>query len=158
MDPPRFLADEMLGRLARYLRFVGCDTVYAHGWEDAEIAEAARKEERILLTRDRALARRSPGALLLTTPEIGTQWKAVVAAFPAVPRRPDFLRCPLCNGRLAAFRPDPGSPRPPGVPWTRVDAGLPLFRCEDCAHLYWPGSHTDRIAETLRRWTPERIP
>ena len=158
VEPPRFLADEMLGRLARYLRFVGCDTLYARGWEDAAIAEAARTEGRTVLTRDRGLARRSPGALLLTTPEIGAQWRAVIAAFPAVPHRPEFLRCPLCNGRLVTFRRDPDSPRPPGVPWSRVDEGLPLFRCEGCAHLYWPGTHTDRIAETLRRWSPEAIP
>ncbi len=158
MTPPRFLADEMLGRLARYLRFTGCDTVYAHGWEDDALVEVSRTEGRIVLTRDRGLARRAPGALLLTTGEIGAQWRAVVAAFPAVPRHPEFVRCTLCNGRLATFRFGPDDARPSGVPGARVDAGLALYRCESCAHLYWPGSHTERIAATLRRWDLERTP
>jgi uncharacterized protein len=153
VDPPRFLADEMVGRLARYLRFVGCDTVYVKGMDDAEIADLARAEGRILLTRDRELAHRTPSALLLKSPGLSDQWLAVHTAFPGLSSEVRFERCTECNGPLLRYSPDPSDPRPEGVPWDRIAQGLPLFRCTGCAHLYWEGSHTARIREQIHAWS-----
>lgn len=143
----------MVGRLARYLRFVGCDTAYARGWSDDRVLEIARREDRIVLTRDRALARRTTRALLLSSPAISEQWRQVVASFPAIPRTPSFRRCTLCNGGLVPYAVEPGQPRPETVPWDRVAAGLPLFRCGACGHLYWEGSHTANVGRQLARWS-----
>src|SRR5580658_184832 len=63
--PARWWADEMLGRLARYLRMVGLDTAYVPGLTDDEVVRRAGAEGRTLLTRDRQLARRVPGAFLV---------------------------------------------------------------------------------------------
>jgi len=142
----------MVGRLARYLRFVGCDTVYVRGASDDEIVERARREDRVVLTRDRALARRASAALLLTSPDLVDQWKAVRRAYPDVPNEPRFERCSECNGALAPYRPSAGSPRPEGIPWDRVDRGLELYRCAECGHCYWEGSHAAGIRERLRTW------
>lgn len=155
MAAPRFLADEMVGRLARYLRFVGCDTVYARGLADEEIVERAHRERRVVVTRDRALADRAELAVLLTSPHLPDQWKAVRAAYPEVPQEVGFLRCTECNGELRVHLPATGEPRPPGVPWERVDQGLELFQCTECGHLYWEGSHTARIRSQLARWAEE---
>jgi len=150
--PPRWLVDEMLGRLARYLRFVGCDAAYERGVSDDELLAQAQREDRLLLTRDRALAARSPRALLLRSSEVGTQWAEVRAAFPDLPTTPTFERCSLCNGTL---RPAPAG-RPAvdarGRPWS----GAPperLFACLDCGHLFWDGSHTERIRRQLQVWS-----
>jgi uncharacterized protein len=142
----------MVGRLARYLRIVGCDTAYARGISDAEILAVARNEGRILVTRDRALSARTPGSVLLTSPRIEEQWRAVRAAHPEVPCEVSFERCTACNGRLAPYVPAPGESVPRNVPWDRVKQGLPLFRCADCAHLYWEGTHTASIRARLHRW------
>jgi len=155
VGPPRFLADEMVGRLARYLRFVGCDTVYARGWTDDAIVEVSRRENRVLLTRDRALARRTSRVLLLTGVHLVDQWRAVREAFPEVPQEVGFERCTECNGRLALHRAPEGGHRPSGVPWERVAQGLPLYRCEECGHLYWEGSHATRLRAQLRKWAEE---
>nr|WP_217474942.1 Mut7-C ubiquitin/RNAse domain-containing protein [Stutzerimonas stutzeri] len=53
--PPRFVADAHLGGLARLLRMAGFDTLYDNHFEDAAMAELANREQRVLLTRDRAL-------------------------------------------------------------------------------------------------------
>jgi uncharacterized protein len=151
--PPRWLADEMVGRLARYLRFVGCDTLYARGWSDDEIVARARTEDRVVLTRDRALAARAHRALLLSSPHLADQWRAVREAYPDLPSEPRFERCSECNGALAPFRPDPGAPREEGIPWDRVDRGLALYRCTDCGHCYWDGSHVASVRERLRTWS-----
>ena len=157
MAAPRWLADEMVGRLARYLRFVGCDTEYARGLSDPEILERARREDRIILTRDRRLAELADRSLLLTSPDLPAQWRAVRAAFPEVAEQVRPERCTDCNGRLRAYLPPAGSDRDPGVPWDRIDQGLALFRCEACGHLYWEGSHTAGINARLAEWSKEPL-
>lgn len=153
MPPPRWLADEMVGRLARYLRFVGCDTLYVRGVSDDEVIARARAERRTILTRDRRLAERAPNVLLLESPFIAEQWKAVRAAFPGVPNDVTFERCTECNGRLAPVDPSSIEPTREGVPWDRVARGLPLYRCPECAHYYWDGSHTADIRARLAAWS-----
>jgi len=147
----------MLGRLARYLRFFGHDTSYARGWEDARIADEALREGRTLLTRDRQLASRVPGALCLRSQEIGEQLREVRAAFPGFAYRLTFDRCPECNASLQRWRPSPDGPWPPDVPRGRVEAGLPLYRCPSCGRCYWEGSHADRIRERVAQWLGEPI-
>jgi len=150
---PRWLADEMVGRLARYLRFVGCDTEYVRGISDDEVLDRARAEGRIILTRDRRLAARAERALLLQSPDIAEQWRTVRAAFPELPGEIRFERCTECNGVLQVVRDPAPEQRPEGVPWDRVLKGLPLFRCAECGHYYWEGSHTADIRRRLESWT-----
>jgi len=152
VNEPRWLADEMVGRLARYLRFVGCDTVYLRGVSDDEVLHRARADGRVILTRDRNLAARAEQALLLTSSDLAEQWRAVRAAFPQLPNEVRFERCTECNGRLEALRDVPPEPRSEGVPWDRVLRGLALFRCTDCGHYYWEGSHTANIRARLNAW------
>ncbi len=73
---PRWMVDEMLGRLARSLRVLGHDTVYVTGLPDADIADRASRESRVLVTRDKALAARVPGSVLLTSGEWSEQIRA----------------------------------------------------------------------------------
>ncbi|HUJ77898.1 MAG TPA: Mut7-C RNAse domain-containing protein [Thermoplasmata archaeon] len=141
--PTRWLADEMLGRLARYLRFAGLDTEYVRDATDDAIAARARADGRTLLTRDRALARRVAGSLLLASPSLDEQLRAVWTTFPDLPRVPSFDRCTRCNGRLteaSAGTPRPDGGAPPG----------PIYVCGSCGHQYWEGSHTARVRERLR--------
>ncbi len=152
MTVPRWLADEMVGRLARYLRFVGCDTLYVRGLSDDKILAWAQREDRVLLTRDRRLAARAPRSLLLDSPEIGAQWRSVRRAYPDLPNDVRFERCTECNGELELYRPGPEAPREGPVPWDRVDRGLLLYRCRACGHLYWEGSHTASIRSRLAAW------
>ncbi len=138
----------MLGRLARYLRMVGQDTAYAHGISDAEIIEQARREGRTVLTRDRGLAARAPGTVLLVCTGIADQVRAVHAVAPGAGWTPSFERCTECNGRLA---PVPRGERPAGAP-DRRGSPPPLFRCPECAHLYWEGTHTEDVRRRVRGW------
>lgn len=55
----RFVLDCHLGRLARYLRQLGFDTLYRNDYADDELADTSAREHRILLTRDRSLLKRS---------------------------------------------------------------------------------------------------
>ncbi len=156
MPPPRWLVDEMLGRLARYLRFVGGDAVYLRGVDDDELVRRSEAEDRVLLTRDRELSRRTSRAFLLETSVLADQWRAVRRRWPGVPTNVLFERCTLCNGLL---RPHPLAPPPPpeaAVPAQLLARGGPLYACRDCGHLYWDGSHTARIRRTIDSWEQGR--
>jgi len=152
MAEPSWLVDEMLGRLARYLRFVGYDTEYARGVDDGAIAERAKREGRTLVTRDRTLARAVPGSVQIESSEVSAQWRELRRAYPALRSVPSFDRCTACNGRLR-----PGSVASLGeteaeLPSALVEAGGPIFVCEGCGHVYWDGSHTRRVRATLAEW------
>jgi hypothetical protein len=142
----------MLGRLARYLRFFGHDTSYLRDREDEEIAEQAIREGRTLLTRDRALAARVPGALCLHSQQIGEQLREVRDAFPSFDYRPTFDRCAECNEALVRWAREPGEEWPAELPRERVEVGLAVYRCPSCGRRYWDGSHTDRIREKVAEW------
>lgn len=149
---PRWAVDEMLGRLARYLRFLGHDTTYLTGLGDAEIVQKVRDDGRLLLTRDRELAGRTPGSLLIRSPRIGEQLREVRDAFPTFAYSVAFDRCPECNEVLLGWVHAPGDPWPTELPRERVEAGLPVFRCARCGRRFWDGSHTARIREKVAGW------
>ena len=147
---PRWLADEMLGRLARYLRFLGYDTSYAQDLRDLEILRRAREEGRTLLTRDRQLAMRAKASVLLRSLDLEGQLRELRRAYPALRGEVRFLRCSLCNALLASA--DRSSPVPPwGVPEPLWGSSEPVYVCPSCGQAYWEGSHTREIRATLER-------
>lgn len=143
----------MVGRLARYLRFAGCDVAYVRGVPDEELLRLAAAEARVIVTRDRRLSERARPSVLIESTDIADQWRAVRAAFPDLPNDVRFERCTECNGVLVRLAdPVPADP-PGGVPWDRVAAGLPLYQCRQCRHYYWEGSHTANIRRRLETWS-----
>jgi len=99
---PRFVLDQHLGRLAERLRLLGFDTLYRNDYHDPELARIAHDEQRILLTRDLGLLKRSAviyGAFVRATDpdqqviEIVRRWDLFDALTP-------FRRCMRCNGLL----------------------------------------------------------
>jgi len=150
-DPagPRWLADGMLGRLARYLRFMGHDVRFERNTPDAGLMEIARTEGRILLTRDRALAARCPGCFEIPSVDLREQLRAVRGAFPAAGYEVRFTRCTVCNGPLHEVDRGARETYRALVPAGVIDRDLPLYRCAECGHLYWEGSHTARVRAYL---------
>jgi hypothetical protein len=124
------------------------------GGEDDEIRERARREHRILLTRDRELAGRTPGALWIASPGIGPQLRAVHEAFPQFPFEVRFDRCTACNGPLRPWSPAAGADWPEGVPREMREGRRPggVYRCAACGHSFWEGSHTTRIRRDVAAW------
>src|SRR3990172_4067006 len=99
---PRFVVDTMLGKLARWLRAFGYDTVYAGPADDAEILQIVRREGRRLLTRNVRLARvGGEEAYLVRADRLNAQLEEVIRRLGLVPRAEAFLsRCLDCNGLI----------------------------------------------------------
>lgn len=152
----RFLADAMLGRLARWLRAIGCDTAQlpVHV-PDAEIVALARQENRVLLTRDRHLLRelRAPHALEITSDEPLEQLRSVVATFGIARPAAFFTRCLIDNTPLTEVPSEDVADRIP--PLARELPG-PVFRCTACDRVYWRGSHARRMERILEEVFPQR--
>ena len=153
---PRFIADAMLARLARWLRVLGWDTVYDPARHDPELVTLAERERRILLSRDRALIqdrlpRHSVEGLLLQSQDPLEQLREVLTAFGLRPGGELFTRCLLCNTLLRTATADEMATLVP--PEAQALPG-PIRRCPDCGRMYWPGSHTRRMREALVRALP----
>ena len=140
----RFLLDVMLGSLTSYLRMCGHDAAYAldRGVEaDDRLVRIAADENRTLLTRDRELADRTPGGVLLVSRDTEGQLRELHEHGVELTLSVRPARCGNCNGRLVETSPDD---RPAHAPDDRR-----LWRCRDCASRFWKGSHWNRVAETL---------
>jgi uncharacterized protein with PIN domain len=150
----RFLCDAMLGGLAKWLRAAGYDTYYAREGtdvSDGSLTAKALEEGRVLLTSDGGFLERKPvrdgsvGFLRVPHLPLEEQLRLVVGHFTLTRRQ---SRCMKCNGELGVV--------PPGTVTGRVPRGVILdhekfFLCRGCGHVFWHGSHWDRIVGRLER-------
>jgi uncharacterized protein with PIN domain len=147
-EPTRLLADAMLGRLAKWLRLLGYDTLYSSTLSDHQIAARSRAEGRVVLTRDRELTRRRGiRCLFVESDGLEDQLRQVVAAFGAPAPGPE-PRCPRCNATLQRVSPEHARPY---VPPYVFKTHRPFHRCPDCDKVYWAGSHWKQIRAMLER-------
>ncbi len=152
-NPPRFVADAMLGRLARWLRILGYDTRYFRRIDDAPLVQIALAEGRWLLTRDRHLLaeRRPPLCLLIRSVELDEQVRQVVEEMRLRPGPGFLMRCLECNeGLLTLPRGEAKNRIPPYVFATQVR----FYQCPACQRVYWPGTHDRRMRTRLREILP----
>jgi uncharacterized protein with PIN domain/sulfur carrier protein ThiS len=146
----RFLLDNHLGRLAVYLRLLGFDSLYRSDYEDAQLAELAAREERILLTRDRRLLMRKivkygycPRSL-----ESELQLKEVVHRFDLASSFLPFQRCLVCNGKLQPVNKAEVLERLEPLTKKYYDK---FSICPICDRVYWQGSHYLKMLDLIQR-------
>jgi uncharacterized protein len=152
----RFVADAMLGSLARKLRALGFDTSYYKTGGDSGLLSVAIKEGRTILTSDRALAgratRRGVSVVLLSGTSDGARLSAIARIFRegglSLERSPPL--CSLCGGELEVLQRKEVQGR---VPKSVQDRHLLFYRCEACGHVYWKGSHWKKLRSLARRLT-----
>ncbi len=143
---PRFIADHMLGSLARWLRMMGYDTVYDKKLDDPSISGLARAEGRFVLTRDKELAK-EPGALLVENDDLDSQLKAVATRY-GLKFRPELIRCSACNGDLVELTRDQAKETVPEGAFISNDR---FWKCGQCGKVFWKGTHWNGIMERLNR-------
>lgn len=150
-SPRRFLADAMLGRLARWLRALGYDTVFEPDIRDRDAVRTALEEDRTLLTRDRRMAQewRVKGIVVLQAddPEDQLRELAVRVRLEVRPARL-FTRCLRCNTLLEPISLAEVEARIP----PRIRENNREFRCcPSCDRIFWEGSHTRRMRRRFGR-------
>jgi uncharacterized protein with PIN domain len=136
----RFVLDCHLGRLARYLRQFGFDTLYRNDYTDDELADTSAAEHRILLTRDRNLLKRSiiTHGYFIREHDPRKQLDEVIRRFDLRNRIVPFGRCTRCNGMVEAV--DKNTVEHLLEPKTRQYFDE-FWQCTGCGQVYWEGSH-----------------
>jgi uncharacterized protein with PIN domain len=148
VDPPRFVADVMLGRLAKWLRIAGFDVLYSNRFKDDELVALSRGEGRILLSRDtRLLVRKSVRQFIfLESEKITEQIRQIFAMTRTVTLPALLTRCLACNEVLSdVARESVRQAVPPYVFETQTH----FKTCPRCRKVYWAGTHRQAVLRTL---------
>jgi uncharacterized protein len=149
----KFLADGMLGKLARWLRMLGHDVIYLVEFDDSKLLELAKKEERVLLTKDLGLYKRAIGRGLDSYYVDGKTEPERVAeivkrySLPLVMDM-DKSHCPICNTKLAAASKEQLQCELEKNTFTYYSK---FWKCPNCGQIYWQGAHWTQINNTLNQ-------
>ena len=140
----KFIADVMLGRLAKRLRLLGFDVLFDRAFIDNEIIRLSLEQHRIILTRDTGLAERPLAAnhLFIQSDHVKDQLKQVFAAFQITEEPAPLTRCSLCNEPLIPLDKQEARDLVPQYVYERNDSFL---RCGKCGRVYWKGTHVRRM-------------
>jgi uncharacterized protein with PIN domain len=146
---PCFAAEKTLGRLAKWLRLLGFDTLFESERADEKFIDTLEKD-RILLTRTQRIRKRYADRKLIfvESDDLQQQLNQVVAelGLKAEQTRP-FSRCLQCNVPIVAVEKNLLRGRVPDYIFETNDR---FNRCPQCDRIFWPGSHTRRGFEKIR--------
>ena len=142
---PRLLVDAMLGRLVRWLRLMGYDAAYWRDGSDEALVAAARAEDRLIVTRDHALARRrGVRAMLIAAEGLDEQIIEARSALGGAPA--PFTRCSACGGELIDLPCEAARDLVPPYVW---QTQTQFSRCAICGRVYWRGTHWPALQRRL---------
>ena len=147
---PRFAAEKTLGRLTKWLRLLGFDTLYEFELSDKKFIETL-ENDRILLTRTRRIQKLFAFRKLIfvesnhLTQQLEQIFRELDIAAAQI--RP-FSRCLQCNTSIVIVAKDSVWGRVPDYIFEIHDR---FQKCPECDRIYWPGSHTRRSLEKIRQ-------
>ena len=137
---PRFVLDVHLGKLARFLRLLGFDSMFRPDFSDPEIAGISVSQNRIVLTRDIALLKRKVivHGYFPRTINPKSQLLEIVGQFDMAKFARPFTLCLDCNGTLIETGKADVAGDIPAYIHQRYDK---FARCSQCAKVFWEGGH-----------------
>jgi uncharacterized protein with PIN domain len=142
----------MLIRLGRWLRAAGYDTVIIEEpLSDQEVFLLAKREERLLITRDRLFLsmREGDGVVVwLESNDVDACAEELKRKLGIDWLKNPFSRCILCNSPLEEARGEELDKVPEDV----LEYTTEYTKCPRCQKVFWLGSHTDRMLRKLQRW------
>lgn len=146
-DSLKFIADCHLGKLAKYMRLMGIDTLFFQHIEDDDLIKIANNEDRIILTRDRSLSmRKNAPAFFLEPTETKSQLKKVIEHYKIKEHPAPFSRCIVCNTPLQVIEKEKIIEKLP----KKVIKFFNYFEyCPNCDRIYWQGDHYRHMVEFL---------
>ena len=145
----RFILDAHLGKLAKYLRMLGFDTLYQNDFKDSEIIAIALKEKGIILTRDKSLLKSKDiqhGYYVRAT-EKHEQLREVVRKFDLYNQFHSFTRCMTCNTKLVSKKKEEIIHK---LDPETTAIFNEFYYCPYCDKVFWKGSHFERMEKLIR--------
>ncbi len=151
----KFICDDNLGKLARYLRVLGFDTHFDESIDDNALLRIAASEERYLLTRDHKLSSKSipHGLLILENDDPLNQLSIVIQKLDLrIDPRLLFNRCSRCNHLCHIV--DKQTISEEVFPFILKTQEI-IKQCPSCRRFYWKGSHYKALLGKLRSAIPD---
>ncbi len=144
----RFVVDCMLGKLAKWLKILGFDTIYFSRAEDELLLQLTRRQRRTLLSRDLSLLKRvnSRRALYIESESWRDQVRQVLEAFALWDKVAPFSRCLRCNLKLKRL--SRHNARNLVSPFIYEKARC-FALCPRCGRVFWQGTHFQEMEEEL---------
>lgn len=153
LKAPSFIADSMLGSVARKLRIFGFDTLYIAHAHDDEILKTGIEQGRVILTADKELFKRVVktgvrGVLVSGSGDL-KDLVHILSKNGITSVDLDGLgsRCSMCNGLLEQKEPDQVKN---AVPRKVAELHREFYQCTTCRKVYWEGGHLRRIRALVR--------
>ncbi len=142
----KFVCDSMLGRLAKYLRMLGYDTLYFRDINDQELLSFALQGY-IILTRDKALSNHK-NVIVLKSTNVLDQLRELKEILNISFDKED-CRCPECNTCLIKIT-DKSSLT--GKISEEILNRYDIFYiCPNCGKIYWEGSHWRNFTNSVKK-------
>lgn len=143
---PKFVLDTHLGKLAKYLRLLGFDTLYEHDYEDAQIIAISVAEKRAILTGDIGILKNNAvtHGQWIRSSNAREQVCEVLERFDLSSCMKPFTRCTVCNGMI---RPVPKETVADRLEPRTLHCYDEFYRCASCGKVYWKGSHYQRMKD-----------
>lgn len=147
----KFIADGMLGKLTRWLRMLGHNVKYSNKLDDSQLIAIAKKERRILLTRDLELYQQATAKgvqAFYMEGQTEAERLAKLAQKFGINLDIDMAtsRCPKCNARVKSLPKEKVADK---VEKTTFSYYNEFWQCPKCEQIYWQGAHWTRIRKTL---------
>lgn len=145
---PRFVADNHLAKLARFMRLLGFDTTHDRRWDDPELIAISISEQRALLTRDVELLKHGDldHGYYVRAIDPREQIVEVVRRFHLDQEIEPFTRCTSCNGLLETVSKEDVSDLVPPQTREHIDN---YVQCLGCGQVYWRGSHEPDLQQIV---------
>lgn len=149
----KFIADNNVGKLARWLRLIGYDTILLKQKDDAQMIKVALSENRVILTKDAQFMKRR----LVTNGTLKTiqikqdaprlQVQEVVKTLGLDYHFKPFSLCLECNRALVARDKEEVKNF---VPARVFETQTQYTQCPACHRIYWPGTHWQAMGKKLQ--------
>jgi uncharacterized protein with PIN domain len=155
----RFIVDANAGKLARWLRMMGYDTVLFNGPDDGSMVKLALSQGRTVITRDtefmkrRAVAGGRVRALLVSGDDPVAQMKIAVSTLNIESDYRPFTRCLECNAELSCRD---KSEVTGSVPKKVYELQEQYMQCPSCRRIYWRGTHWAAMNRQMAEFDPGR--
>ncbi len=145
-----FVADSMLGRLAKWLRVMGYNTHYQSFYGEAFI-ERLVNEGRRLLSRHRGTIEQYSNSLFIRSDHVKDQLHEMKSRGNIVSEKSNcFTRCLICNVLLKEAEARAARENVPEYVFHQNISDIRF--CPTCGRYFWPGTHRERMIKQLEEW------
>ncbi len=147
-DTIRFLVDQHLGSLARYLRMLGIDTEYNEDLSGHQLVKKANRENRILITKDHSILKWNAlkFGYFVYADDLDSQLEELLLQFKLRDHISLFSRCLECNSILHPIEKEKIEHR---LPQKVKELHNDYTICEKCDKIYWKGTHYQKMKQKI---------